>query len=159
MPECIPDRMSEDMSYIMIECQNICQIECQIEIECQNRYMADRLSEYSKYCISPNTSWHVMVGITQSKVIPTKRKEWLVIQWCNPFFEGVMTPAPFFKVSIVGWPRHWCTEPMGSTVSVSCAPKMGVTPQLHYWNVKYLAWWVREWGVCILQCVSYVYIL
>ena len=53
MPDRLPDRMPGGMSGYMPDRMP--------------EYMSDRMSEYTKY-MSKYTSWHVMVGITRSRV-------------------------------------------------------------------------------------------
>ena len=63
-----------------IECQTDCQIECQVEcqdicrIECQNicQIGCQNILNMSKY-----TSWHVMVGITRSRVFFSATYSWV----------------------------------------------------------------------------------
>ena len=58
MPDRLPDRMPGGMSGYMPDRMP----------EYMPEYMSDRMSEYTKY-MSKYTSWHVMVGITRSRVI------------------------------------------------------------------------------------------
>ena len=60
MPDRLPDRMPGGMSGYMPDRMP----------EYMPEYMSDRMSEYTKY-MSKYTSWHVMVGITRSRVILT----------------------------------------------------------------------------------------
>ena len=75
MPDRLPDRMPGGMSGYMPDRMP----------EYMPEYMSDRMSEYTKY-MSKYTSWHVMVGITRSRVI---------------FFPKLFFP-PFFQHSSHG---------------------------------------------------------
>ena len=135
MPDRMPHRhrMSD-----RIECQKECQIECKIEcqIECQKEYllldrlsdrmsenMSDRMECQNIFKICPNVladmSWHVVVGITRSKVISSVFFFRLYNCYSIQFYIGSLLVFDFIfgfvrancqRVANWGWTVEWIPQ-------------------------------------------------
>ena len=112
MPDRLPDRMPGGMSGYMPDRMP----------EYMPEYMSDRMSEYTKY-MSKYTSWHVMVGITRSRVIS------LFSSYFSPLFfwivPGCVAKGSCFTLGVCSWDvfarrcfyvRNVCNRPRASEV-------------------------------------------